>query len=363
MSLIQIDVAARSGRYPVLVGEDLAAHLKARLDDLGVPSSRVVVSSPRVWRLHGARLAPVLEDRAPVLVRDGEQSKHLRTVLRIYDGLIAAGADRGSAVVAVGGGVIGDMAGFAAATYLRGIAVVHIPTTLLAQVDSAIGGKTGVNLPQGKNLVGAFHPPAAVLVDPSFLTTLSGREFRAGVYEVLKYAMASSLPLFERVEAHAEAIARRRDPAMLLPVIEQCCRIKAGIVTEDEREQGVRRVLNFGHTAGHAFEAVTRYGRFRHGEAVAWGMLVACHLAHLRGRLAPGDREAFARLLFRFGTLPTIGDLRSADVLEAIGRDKKMVEGRLNFVLPTGIGHVEIVRDVTTDELRAALVAVGCMNS
>jgi 3-dehydroquinate synthase len=363
MSLIRIDVAAGSRSYPVLVGPDLAGRLKSHLDDLGFPAHRVVVSSPHVWRLHGDRAASALAGRTPVLVRDGERSKHLRTVSRIYDGLIAAAADRGSGIVAIGGGVIGDMAGFAAATYLRGIAVAHVPTTLLAQVDSAIGGKTGVNLPQGKNLVGAFHQPAAVLVDPSFLATLSGREFRAGLYEVLKYAMASSLSLFEHLQKNADTIARHRHAAALLPVIEQCCRIKAGIVTEDEREQGVRRVLNFGHTAGHAFEAVTRYARFRHGEAVAWGMLVACHLAHLRGRLDPGDRDAFGRLLFGVGTLPTIGDLRTSDVLDAIGRDKKVVEGRLNFVLPVGIGRVEIVQDVTTDELRAALVAAGCINS
>jgi 3-dehydroquinate synthase len=360
MDLARIDVAAPSQRYPVLVGSDLTAHLKAHLDGVGFPGRRVIVSSPRVWRLHGPRVAAALDVGAPILVPDGERSKHLRTVLRIYAGLIAAGADRASGIVAVGGGVIGDMAGFAAATYLRGVAVAHVPTTLLAQVDSAIGGKTGVNLLQGKNLVGAFHQPAAVLIDPSLLATLNGREFRAGLYEVLKYAMACSEPLFARLDSQLDGIVRRRDVAALLPVIEECCRIKAGIVTEDEREHGARRVLNFGHTAGHAFEAITRYGRFRHGEAIAYGMQVATELAHRRGRLEMADREAFARLVWRVGNLPPIGDLRTPDLLDAVTRDKKMMDGRLNYVLPTGIGSVQIVQDVRAEELRAAFVAVGC---
>lgn len=360
MSMIRIEVAAGSRPYPVLVGTELAGQLKSHLDDLGFPAHRVVVSSPRVWRLHGGRLAAALDARAPVLVPDGERSKHLRTVSRIYDGLIEAGADRASGIVAVGGGVVGDMAGFAAATYLRGIAVAHVPTTVVAQVDSAIGGKTGVNLPQGKNLAGAFHQPAAVLADPSLLATLPGREFRAGLYEVVKYGMACSGSLFDRLEREADAIARRREVAALLPVIEECCRIKAAIVAEDEREHGPRRVLNFGHTAGHAFEAVTRYQRFRHGEAVAHGMRVAVELAHRRGRLDAGARDAFLRLLARFGELPRIDDLRASDVMTAIGRDKKMVEGRLHFVLPIAVGRVEIVQDVSADELLESLTAAGC---
>jgi len=359
MDLTRIDVAAPSRPYPVLLGEDLASRLKVHLDEIRFPDRRILVSSPRVWRLHGARVSSGFEALALIVVPDGERSKHLRTVSRIYDGLIAAGADRGSGVVAVGGGVVGDMAGFAAATYLRGMEVAHVPTTLLAQVDSAIGGKTGVNLREGKNLVGAFHQPSAVLMDPSFLRTLDRREFRAGLYEVLKYAIACSAPLFDRLDGDFDSIARRLAPA-LLPVIEECCRIKARIVTEDERDQGVRRVLNFGHTAGHAFEAVTRYRRFRHGEAVAYGMLVAAELGHRRRRLDTGARDAFARLLWRFGGLPPIRDLRTSELMEVITRDKKIVDGRLHFVLPTGIGQAEIVNDVSQDELRAALVAIGC---
>ncbi len=359
MNAIRIDVATRPRPYPVLIADGLGSHLSAQLDGLGFPARRVLVSSPRVWRLHGGRVGAALGAGAPVLVPDGERSKHLRTVQRIFGGLIAAGADRGSGVVAVGGGVIGDMAGFAAATYLRGIAVAHVPTTLLAQVDSAVGGKTGVNLPEGKNLVGAFHQPAAVIVDPSFLQTLSSREYRAGLFEVVKYAMACSRDLYDRLERDLDAIERRQAPA-LVPAIEACCRIKAAIVTSDEREHGQRRLLNFGHTAGHALEAVTGYARFRHGEAIAWGMRVVVEVSGRRRRLAAGVRDNFVRLMSRFGSLPAIEDLRVADIVTAIGRDKKMVEGRLHFVLPVDIGQAEVVTDVTAAELAEALRAVGC---
>ncbi len=359
MPATRIDVATPSRRYPVLIAEDLGSALRDHLDDLGFPARRVVVSSPRVWRLHGSRVDAALEAGEPVLAPDGERSKHLRTVQRIYGGLIAAGADRASGIVAVGGGVIGDMAGFAAATYLRGIAVAHVPTTLLAQVDSAVGGKTGVNLPEGKNLVGSFHQPSAVLVDPSFLKTLSRREYRAGLYEVVKYAIACSRDLYGRVESDCVAIGRRHTPA-LLPVIEECCRIKAAIVTADEQEHGQRRLLNFGHTAGHAFEAVTDYRRFRHGEAVAWGMRVAIELSCRRQRFAAHERDEVARLISRLGALPAIDDLRVPDLIAAIGRDKKMLDGRLHFVLPVAIGQAEVVTDVTREELADALRAMGC---
>ena len=359
VDLIRIDVATPSRRYPVLVGENLALRLHEHLDAFGFPPHRVVVSSPRVWRLHGDRVPACPGGCPPVIVPDGERSKHLRTVLRVYDGLIAAAADRGSGVVAVGGGVIGDMAGFAAATYLRGVPIAHVPTTLLAQVDSAVGGKTGVNLHEGKNLVGAFHQPSAVLVDPGFLGTLSGREYRAGLYEAVKYGVACSADLFARMERELDALAAR-DTSAAIPMIVECCRIKSTIVSEDERESGVRRVLNFGHTAGHAFEAVTAYRRFKHGEAVARGMRVALALARAREAITESDANRAEMLLARLGRLPAIADLRTTDLLAAVARDKKVVDGRLHFVLPTGIGRVEIVTDVTTEELRAAFLAVGC---
>ena len=251
--------------------------------------------------------------------------------------------------------MIGDIAGFAAATYLRGIPVVQVPTTLLAQVDSAVGGKVGVNHALGKNLIGAFHPPAPVVVDPELLATLPRREFRAGLYEVVKYGVIASRPLFDRVAAISPALFAR-DAAALMPVVAESCRIKASIVEQDERETGLRRTLNFGHTAGHALEAVTKYRRFRHGEAVAYGMLVAAELAVARGVVPGGrSRRAGGAASRRWGRCPPSRISRPPKSLEAIARDKKVVAGRLHFVLPTAIGATTSSTDVTEDEIAAAL--------
>jgi 3-dehydroquinate synthase len=359
MTSIRIDVTASAGRtYPVLVADGLLGDAARTLDSLGIGRRRVVVTTPPLWRLFAATLAPLVEGREPLLMPDGERYKTMTTIGRLYDGLVQVAADRATVVLAVGGGVVGDTAGFAAATFLRWLPVVQVPTTLLAQVDSAIGGKVGVNLPSGKNLVGAFHPPSAVLTDPAALRSLPRREFRAGMYEVVKYAMIASRPLFDRLEAHLSGIfAHQAD--VLLPVIDECCRIKARIVTEDEHERGIRRTLNFGHTAGHALEAITRYRRFRHGEAVGYGMLAAAQLARARGALPEAHRDALAGLIARMGPLPPIGDLSAGEALEAIRRDKKVIDGRLHFVLPTGIGDTAVVSDVTEQELARALGAIG----
>jgi 3-dehydroquinate synthase len=328
------------------------------LDELKVPQRRFVVSSPPVWRLHGARVARATRGVEPILVPDGERFKQLVTVTRVYDALIKAAADRGSTLVTFGGGVIGDLAGFAASTYLRGIPLVHVPTTLLAQVDSAIGGKVGVNHPVGKNLIGSFYQPHGVIIDPSVLGTLPRREFRAGLYEVVKYGVTSSPGLFERIGRDLKAIFNR-EPQVLSPVIAESCQIKAGVVAADEKESGLRRILNFGHTAGHAIEAVTKYKRFRHGEAVAYGMLVAAEISARRGTMPGPDRQALVDLITRLGPLPPIADLSSARMLEAMRHDKKVVAGRLHFVLPTRIGGTSIVDDVTEREIRAALIGLG----
>jgi 3-dehydroquinate synthase len=357
MEPVRLAVDTPSRRYTITLGEGVLGHLGRVLDEVHAPAKRFVVSSPSIWRLHGARLAGVLTSE-PILVPDGERFKQLQTVSRVYETLIRANADRASTLITFGGGVIGDMAGFAAATYLRGIALVHVPTTLLAQVDSAIGGKVGVNHALGKNLIGAFHQPHAVVIDPSLLGTLPRREFRAGLYEVVKYGMTSSPSLFERIGRERTAIFARK-PEVLGPVIGESCRIKASVVAADEREAGLRRVLNFGHTTGHALEAVTKYRRYRHGEAVAYGMLVAASLAVARGALAELDRKALADLISSLGPLPSIGDLSIGQILEAMQHDKKVVAGRLHFVLPTAIGATAIVDDVTQKELRAALKRVG----
>jgi 3-dehydroquinate synthase len=354
---IRLDVQTPSRTYPVAIADGAIERLVRTLDEVNAPARRFVVSSPLVWRLHGSRMARAIPAE-PILVPDGERHKLLATVTRIYDALVRAGADRATSLITFGGGVIGDMAGFAAATYLRGVALVHVPTTLLAQVDSAIGGKVGVNHPQGKNLIGAFYQPHAVVIDPGVLGTLPRREFRAGLYEVIKYGMTSSPSLFDRIGRERKAIFART-PDALLPIVSESCRIKADIVARDEREAGPRRVLNFGHTAGHALEAVTRYRRFRHGEAVAYGMLVACELSRARNALAPLDAQALADLVTSLGPLPPIADVPSAQVLDAMRHDKKMVAGRLHFVLPTAIGATAIVDDVTEKEMRAALKRVG----
>jgi 3-dehydroquinate synthase len=355
---VRVDVHAGLLPSTIWIGNGVADRAGTLLDAHGVGSKRFVVSSPVVWRLHGERISRALGGADPILVPDGERHKNLQSLSRIYDALIRAGADRGSTIVAVGGGVIGDTAGFAAATFLRGVALAHIPTTLLAQVDSSVGGKVGVNLALGKNLVGAFHQPAVVLVDPQLLATLPRREFRSGLYEVVKYGMIASRDLFDRMARDTKAMFAR-DEGVLVPAIVESCRIKADVVTRDERESDLRRILNYGHTVGHALEAVTKYRRFRHGEAIAYGMLAAADLAVTRGALADLERQALTRLLAGLGPLPPVVDLPAGEVLDAIQRDKKVVSGTLHFVIATQIGATMTIDDVTEDELRAVLERLG----
>jgi 3-dehydroquinate synthase len=311
-----------------------------------------------VWRLHGTGIAAGLTAEEPILLPDGERFKNLQTVTRAYEALLKAQADRGCGVVAVGGGVIGDMAGFVAATYLRGVSFAQVPTTLLAQVDSAIGGKVGVNHAAGKNLIGAFHAPVTVAVDPTVLETLPRREFRAGLYEVVKYGVIADGDLFGRLERDLSSLFAR-ETAVLLPVISASCRIKAAIVEADEREHGMRRLLNFGHTAGHALEAITKYRRFRHGEAVAYGMLASASLGRRRGVTPAEVRERLQRLITQMGPLPPVADLEATHALEAIRHDKKIVGGKLKFVAAASIGSATILDDVTEDDVRRALNDIG----
>jgi len=357
---VLLEVGSRSGRYGIHIEPGSSSRITALLDAAKIPKRRFLVSNPTVWRFHGETFANVTPEE-PILIPDGERHKHLQTVGRIYDALIRARADRASAIVAVGGGVLGDTAGFAAATYLRGIPVIQVPTTLLAQVDSAIGGKVGVNHALGKNLIGAFHPPALVVTDPGVLATLPRREFRAGLYEVIKYGMIASRPLFDRVAGSVRALFQRA-PEALMPVVTESCRIKATIVEQDELETGIRRTLNFGHTAGHALEAVTKYRWFRHGEAVGYGMLVAAEIAVQRGTMSEDDRAALRDAIAHLGPLPAVADVAIPEVLEAITHDKKIVAGQLHYVLPTSIGSCEVVADVTRDEIAAALRTLGMKN-
>ena len=332
------------------------------MQSAGGSGRRFVISSPPIWRLHGPTIAKALGGADPLLMPDGERAKTLQTVSRLYEALIQEGADRGSTIVAVGGGVVGDVVGFVAATFLRGVSLAHVPTTLLAQVDSAVGGKVGVNHALGKNLIGAFHQPIIVVADPQLLRTLPRREFRAGLYEVVKYGVIASRDLFTRVEQGLTAIFNH-ELSILVPVIAESCRIKAAVVSDDERETGVRRTLNFGHTVGHAIEAVTRYRRFRHGEAVAYGMLAAADMAVTRGVLSPSDSSALAGLIAKLGPLPSVADLSMTRLAEAIRRDKKVLNGRLHMVLPTRLGETVIVDDVTEPEIRSGLRAIGVQDN
>ena len=355
---VQIDVPTASRTYRVHVGIGAVRRLGKLVKDAGGTGQCFIVSSPPIWKLHGDVVQAALRGAETILIPDRERAKTLQTAARLYEPLIRAGADRSVTIVAVGGGVIGDVVGFAASTFLRGVRLAHVPTTLLAQVDSAIGGKVGVNHALGKNLIGAFHQPIVVVADPRLLETLPRREFRAGLYEVIKYGVIASRDLFERVSTDLTAIFARK-PAALIPMIAASCQIKATVVSEDEREQGLRRTLNFGHTVGHAVEAVTRYRRLRHGEAVAYGMLAAAHIAVARGMFPESDRAAIAELIAHLGPLPSVSDLSVASIMEAVRRDKKVLRGRLHMVLPTTLGKTEIVSDVADREIIRALGSIG----
>jgi 3-dehydroquinate synthase len=321
------------------------------------PGRAIVVSSPRIWRHHGAAVERVLGPEIPrVLVADAEGRKSRGTLDRLHDAFLDAGLGRDGLVVAFGGGVVGDLAGFAAATYMRGVDWIGVPTTLLSMVDSSIGGKVGINHPRAKNLIGAFHQPRAVVADLALLGTLPPREARSGAYEILKCGVIADPPLFASV-AHAPS-ALAGWPG-LEPAVTAACRIKAGIVSRDEREGGLRRVLNFGHTIGHALETVTAYRRFTHGEAVGWGMIGAAWIAAARGLLTEAGRAKILAGVDGLGGRPTTSDLEEDAILDAIGRDKKAKAGRVPFVLPTRIGEVVVEPGVTRDEIRAALRRMG----
>jgi 3-dehydroquinate synthase len=277
--------------------------------------------------------------RATILFDDREAAKNLSTVQRVCRQLVRAGADRRALLVAVGGGVVGDVAGFVAASYARGIGLVHIPTTLVAQVDSSIGGKTGVNLPEGKNLVGAFYPPKLVIADPELLRTLPQREFRSGIYEIVKYGVIGDASLFRFLEQKMEKLLGR-DPAALDFVIERSISQKARVVSLDERESGLREILNFGHTFAHALESVTRYRKYLHGEAVAWGMVAASYLAIPSVSFSAMDSVRVTSLIDRVGPLPSLPSASPARLIAAMQGDKKTRAGRLRFVLPERIGKV-----------------------
>ena len=337
----KIKVRSASGTYEILCGRGVATQSASAVAGLERQGAVFLISSPRVWKYLGACIEKIFREihRATVLFDDREAAKNLSTVERACRQLVRAGADRRALLVAVGGGVVGDVAGFVAASYARGIGLVHIPTTLVAQVDSAIGGKTGVNLPEGKNLVGAFYPPKLVVADPVLLRTLPLREFRSGIYEIIKYGVIGDANLFRFLEQKMDRLLRR-DPATLDFVISRSVSQKARVVSLDERESGLRETLNFGHTFAHALESVTRYRSYLHGEAVAWGMAAASKLAVANGMLSARDSGRLTSLIARVGPLPPWPNASPARLIAAMQADKKTRAGRLRFVLPERIGKV-----------------------
>jgi 3-dehydroquinate synthase len=348
----KISVRASSGKYEVLCGRGALRVLPRLVSRLQQGGAVFAISSPRVWRHWGARVSKLLreERRATVLIDDGETAKNLSTVERACRDLVRAGADRRALLVAVGGGVVGDVAGFVAASYARGIALIHVPTTVVAQVDSAIGGKTGVNLPEGKNLVGAFYPPRAVVADPELLGTLPPREFRSGLYEVIKYGVIGDAALFRFLEKNLEKVLRG-NRAALDYVIRRSIDQKARVVSKDEHESGLREILNFGHTFAHALESVTRYRTYLHGEAVGWGMIAAARLAVEKGMFSPDEEERLAKLIARVGPLPAWPSVAPLKLIAAMQADKKTRAGRLRFVLPERIGRVRCGVDAENEML------------
>ncbi|MCI0547259.1 MAG: 3-dehydroquinate synthase [Candidatus Rokubacteria bacterium] len=347
--MIDIPVHLGVRSYRILVGPGALGTVGAELKTAGVGRKALVVSDPGVLARYGERVIESLEgagfEVSRFAVPEGEAAKTLEVARRGWDVLLAAGLDRSSTVVAVGGGAVGDLAGFVAATYMRGVNFVTIPTTLLSQVDASSGGKTAVNHPAAKNLIGAFHQPRLVLVDPEVLLTLSERDYRSGLAEVVKHGIVLDAAYFADLESH-RGLLLARDLATLTRVVAGSCRLKAGVVERDEQEAELRAVLNYGHTVGHAIEAVTGYGRFTHGEAVAIGIAAAARLAERLGVADTATRERQLRLLEALG-LPVGGArVAPAAVLEAIGRDKKARDGRVPFVLAPAIGTFRLVFDV-----------------
>lgn len=354
----EIGVRTPGARYRVVVRPGLLTQARRELKKLaGGPV--FVITNDRVWSYWGAALQQGLRGLHPAVIRipEGEEHKSLATVEFIAGELVRNRADRGTLLVGFGGGVVGDITGFVASIYLRGVPYVQIPTTLLAQIDSSIGGKTGVNLRAGKNLVGTFYQPRRVLIDPTVLRTVPERELRAGLYEAMKCAIIRSRPLFDFLEQNRQAVLAR-DAEALTRVIHDCLSIKARVVAADEKEKDLRRILNFGHTVGHALEAGTSYRHFLHGEAVAWGMRASTLIAQERRMISIVEAARIHALLMSYGPLPTLLRLEPAHLATRLLADKKTSGGVLHFVLPERIGKVRVVAGIDSEAVVRALEAL-----
>jgi len=348
---IRVDLAERG--YSIEIGDGTLPRIGERLATLGLKGKVGVITNARVNRLYGSVVSRSLRkagfQAATVMLPDGERYKNLRSVSRVYDELVRRSFERSSTLLALGGGVIGDLAGFAASTYMRGIGFVQVPTTLAAQVDASIGGKTGVDHPHGKNLIGAFYQPKLVLVDPEVLKTLHRREFISGLAEVIKYGVIRDEGFFYYLEDNMDKILKL-EPAALTHAIRRSCAIKADVVQKDEREGGLRKILNYGHTLGHALETVTNYGTYLHGEAVSIGIAFAARLSVRLGLSDPSCARRQIRLLERAGLPVALPKIKSADILKAMTMDKKVAGGKIHFVLAERIGRV-VVKPVSQKEI------------
>ncbi len=356
---VHVDLGPRS--YDILIGSDMLSPAAAELSRRMRLTHAVIVTDDNVETPHAISVAESLSDAGAavdlMVIGAGETSKSVDMAELLWQRLLEANADRKTVVLAVGGGVIGDLAGFVAATYTRGLRFVQIPTTLLAQVDSSVGGKVAINLPAAKNMVGAFWQPAAVLIDTRVLATLPQREYQAGLGEVVKYGVIQDAGFFGYLEQHIPQILAR-DDATLRYLVARCCQLKADVVREDEREESGRRaILNYGHTFGHALEAATRYQQLLHGEAVSIGMLCASRLAESLGLVDAAFTSRQRDLLRAFGLPVEVPAVDLPTVMEAMQQDKKVAHGRLRLVLPTSMGHVELMDDIGTDAIRAAIAS------
>ena len=360
--MTRVPIAVPQHAYEAWIEDGLLAQTGTRLHKILSGGRRLfIVTVAPVRRKWGRRLLASLEaagfTSSMIVMRDGESHKKLATLEELAEKLARHGADRNAAILAFGGGVVGDVAGLLASLYMRGVDLIHVPTTVLAQLDASIGGKTGVNLRAGKNLLGTFHQPRAVLIDPAVLSTLPDREFRAGLYEALKCGVIGNPDLFLQFEQNREKILKR-DPASLERIISDAVQLKASVVSADERESGLRRVLNFGHTIGHALEAETGYRKLLHGEAVAWGMIAATNIALSVGRTDRVTAGRIADAVLGMGRLPQV-EVSSRKILARLQSDKKTRNGVVHFILPAEVGRVEVVDGVpepaviqAVDELR-----------
>ena len=359
MSLEEVKVELGERSYPIYIGAGLISRPDLVKPHLGA-GKVVVITNERVAPLYLGAVEALFGDRfsEAMVLPDGEEHKHLETVSRIYDRLMAGKYDRKTTLVALGGGVIGDITGFVAATYQRGVPFIQIPTTLLAQVDSSVGGKTGVNHPKGKNMIGAFYQPECVLIDTDVLATLPKREVNAGLAEVVKYGLIVDSAFFDWLEENAQAVSAL-DPTVLTSAIRKCCEIKADVVARDEREGGVRALLNLGHTFGHAIETATGYGTWLHGETVAMGIVMAADLSARLGCLSAQEAARIRQVLEEKYGMPVIppADITEERYLDLMASDKKVEQGTIRFVLLRSIGQGVVEGGVDEQLLRQTLSA------